>query len=55
MSKETNIVCECGLCCGTIDDWINHSRPSRHLTWSKKTVQEITQKCLDEIDRSPTN
>jgi len=51
MSKEINIQCECGLCCGTLTDWKNHSKPSGHLTYKIKTIQEITKKTLNEINK----
>lgn len=53
LSRVTNFVCVCGLCCGNLIDWLNHSKVSHCQSYTIKSVAEITKGILNQIENIP--
>jgi len=47
---ETNIQCQCGLCCGTLDDFHNHRQATGHEQFREISVEHLTKQALHAIE-----
>lgn len=47
--EDSNVQCECGLCCGTMSDWYKHRESTGHMKFNTVTIESLKQSAMRAI------